>query len=226
MPSAQPPPQTTDDRPRRGDAPRPAPDPAEARDEALLAAHRAGDPGALDELLTAFQDRLFAVCLRMAGDRETARDLTQDAMVKIIQGLDRFDGRSRLSTWMIRVTINTCLSHRRRQRLRDHAPLDAIADPDAHAPHGAHLADHREPTPDDRVEHQRQTRVLYAGLQRIDPAQRAIIVLRDAHGLDYARIAEILDVPRGTVKSRLFRARSALRDAMALAEQEPETTRD
>src|SRR4029077_1267195 len=82
-----------------------------------------GDRAAWGELLARYQDRLYAVCLRMVGDRDAAADLTQDAFVKVIQGLDSWDGRSKLSTWMIRVTMNVCLSHLRSEKLGRDASL-------------------------------------------------------------------------------------------------------
>ncbi len=202
------------------------PEQADARDLALLRAHRAGDQTALSELLTAYQDRLFGVCLRMLADPDEARDMTQDAMVRIIQGLHQFNGRSKLSTWMIRVAMNACLTGLRRKKLRRHVSLEddtgsryqrktsdnASSGPTAgtagHAPSHAAM----EPDPASSVELAEERRTLYAALERLEPEQRAMLILRDMQGLDYRQIAEVLDVPEGTVKSRLFRARAALRE--------------
>jgi len=200
---------------------------ADARDLALLRAHRAGDQTALTELLTAYQDRLFGVCLRMLGDPDEARDMTQDAIVRIIQGLHQFNAKSKLSTWMIRVAMNTCLTGLRRKKLRRHASLDSaessrqVRKTSDNAPSGpmagtaGHAQSHAamEPDPALRVELAEERRTLYAALERLEPEQRAMLILRDMQGLDYRQIAEVLDVPEGTVKSRLFRARAALRDA-------------
>jgi RNA polymerase sigma-70 factor (ECF subfamily) len=202
----------------------PTRDPQDDRDAALIAAHRAGDASALAELLGHYQDRLFGVCLRMVGDHESARDLVQDAMVKIIQGLDSFDGRAKLSTWLIRVTMNACLTHLRREKLRRHASLDAPVRSRADAGEGGAthkdlLADDAEPAAAARVQRRDDLRRLSDALLRIDPVQRGIILLRDVHGLDYRQIAQVLDVPEGTVKSRLFRARLALREQVERLEK-------
>lgn len=200
--------------------PRHMPDPAEARELALLHAHLAGDPGALEDLLTAYQDRLFAVCFRMVGDAELARDLTQDAMVKIIQGIDRFSGRSKLSTWMIRVTMNVCLTELRRLKLRRHASLDRPLrdrNADEGPSHASSLPEH-EPGPPSSVEQRELTERLSTAMRLIGNDQRALLILRDLQSLDYRQIAELLDVPVGTVKSRLFRARVALREQMEALE--------
>lgn len=193
-----------------------SPDPitiADAQEDRLLRAHRAGDPRALEQLLLAVQPRLMAICVRMCRDQQDARDLCQDAMVRIIRGLPDFSGRSRLSTWMIRVTMNVCLTDRRRSLLRRTSSLDA---PPARGEEGsATIPGHdsaREPTPFERIELGEELRLLSEGLARLDPEPRAILILRDAQGLDYAEIAEVMGIPQGTVKSRLFRARVMLRE--------------
>jgi RNA polymerase sigma-70 factor (ECF subfamily) len=207
---------------------------ADREDRAIVARIRAagiGDRSAWAELLTRYQDRLFGVCVRMVHDRETAADLTQDAFVKILQGLDSWDGRSRLSTWMIRVTMNVCLSHLRAAKLRRHASLEGeiaaslirgAGDNKSPITGGPLFASGREPQPGESVQHTEQRRQLLAGLAALDPDQRAIIVLRDVQGLDYDQIGAALGLPVGTVKSRLFRARLALRQ---LLDNPPESSR-
>lgn len=189
-----------------------------ARERVLLERIRAGDHDAWTELLTAEQDRLYSMCLRMVGDRELASDLTQEAMVKIIQGIDSYDGRSRLTTWMYRVAMNLCLSKLRSEKLRQHASLDRPMASGDGARSGARYSSSfeqtREPDADQVVQDQQRRRELAEALGRVSPDQRAILILRDARGLDYAQIAEILEIAQGTVKSRLFRARLALRHAI------------
>ncbi|MGH7131642.1 MAG: RNA polymerase sigma factor [Phycisphaerales bacterium] len=179
----------------------------------LVRAIQAGDTRAWSGLLARYQDRLFAVCYRMVPDRTTAADLTQDAMVKIIQGLTSFDGTAKVSTWMIRVTMNVCLSHLRGAKLRRHASLEATSSGSERGAIADRLAS-GEPGVDQGVQQQEALRLVAAGLDRLEAEQRAILVLRDVRGLDYDQIAEILGTAVGTVKSRLFRARAALRDAV------------
>ena len=187
----------------------------------MVKAIQGGDSSAWSRLLTRYQDRLFGVCVRMVGDREQASDLTQDAMVRIIEGIKTYDGRAKLSTWMIRVTMNVCLSKLRSEKLRRHASLDAGLDSGGSGgDRGRGSAERvpdlqvREPAAELSVEREETRRLVAAALLRILPEQRAILVLRDSKGLEYEQIAEVLDVPVGTVKSRLFRARSALREAL------------
>lgn len=200
----------------------------------LIEAVRGGQPGAWSSLLSQYQDRLFGVCVRMLGpgtrSRQTAADLCQDAMVKIIQGLPTFDGSAKFSTWAIRVTMNVCLSHLRGAKLRAHASLDEHAHGHAGTADGAgRLAfdrsgtrgsglPGREPNAPSSVLRDEQRSLIAAALVRIDPDQRSILVLRDVRGLDYDQIAHVLGVAVGTVKSRLFRARAALRQAVEAME--------
>jgi RNA polymerase sigma-70 factor (ECF subfamily) len=153
----------------------------------------------------------------MLRDHEQAADLTHDALIKVIEGLDRYDGRAKLSTWVIRVTMNCCLSHLRKQKLRRHASLDEPIEgggtmgQNLGSEMGVNPGGMAEPTGAERVERTEEEEVLVAALAAIDPQMRAVLVLRDLQGLDYQQMTEVLGLPVGTVKSRLFRARTALR---------------
>lgn len=206
-------------------------EPGEQAERALVQAiRRAGTgPEAREQwsrLVNLYQRRLFAVCLRMVGNPQTAQDLTQDVFVKVIQGLNTWDGRSRLSTWMVRVAMNVCLSHLRAAKVRKTTSLDAGWGGTSFAPSlvrsggassesvrtiGGNLA---EPAGGLSVERDEERRIVASALGELDPDQRAIIVLRDVQGLDYQQIASVLGLEVGTVKSRLFRARLALRNLL------------
>lgn len=209
----------------------PAPHPGtddDAIDRAIVARIRRAGLGsrpAWAELLTRYQSRLYGVCLRMVGEPNTAADLTQDAFIKVLQGLETWDGRSKLSTWMIRVTMNVCLSHLRGAKLRAHASLDtSIAgslmrggtpeDVGDRSSSGSGHAQTRELEPGEGVEREQRRRQVSRALSSLEPEQRSVLVLRDVQGLDYQQIAQVLGVAEGTVKSRLFRARLALREAI------------
>lgn len=186
----------------------------QAHDRALVERIRGGDASAWDELLAAYQHRLFTVCMRMLGRRDLAEEAAQDTMVRLMEGLSSYDGRARLSTWIIRVAMNVCLSRLRRERHRRHPSLDGSADVGAaDRPEPRHTQT-AEPSPASGVELSEQRDRLAAALRFIGDDQRAILILRDVQGLDYDEIARVLEVPVGTVKSRLFRARAALRAAM------------
>jgi RNA polymerase sigma-70 factor (ECF subfamily) len=192
-------------------------------EQRLLAAHRDGDPAALGTLLRGYQRRIYGVCARMVRGPEEAADLTQDALIRVIEGIDSYDGRAALSTWVIRVTMNCCLSHLRKEKLRRHASLDEPArGAEAGGSLGANLPDSAEPGPGGRVQSSEDRIRLLIALEGLDPASRAILVLRDLQELDYQQVGAVLDLPIGTVKSRLFRARAALREALERLETDEE----
>ncbi len=186
-----------------------------ARERALLAAMRAGDRTARDELVLGCEERVYATCVRMVGDPELARDLAHDTLVKAIVGLADFDGRSRVSTWVTRIAMNVCLTELRRRRVRRAASLEALAEQWVGEPGAGRWGlEGREPGASERVEGEEELARLGLAMLSLAPDQRAILMLRDLHDLDYRQIAETLGVAVGTVKSRLFRARVALREAM------------
>jgi RNA polymerase sigma-70 factor (ECF subfamily) len=166
----------------------------------LVAAARDGDRDALDALLRRHYDRLYAVCRRMTGNDADALDATQDALIAIVRGLPRFRAGARFSTWAYRVATNACLDERRRRRRR---PEPGLPDLDRARGATASAAD----GVDARVDIDR-------ALTSVAPEFRAPVVLRDLCGLDYAEIAEVLDVPVGTVKSRIARGRAALAELL------------
>jgi RNA polymerase sigma-70 factor, ECF subfamily len=153
-------------------------------------------------------------------DEHTAQDLTQDTFVKVIKGLKSWDGRSALSTWITRVTMNVCLTHLRSAKVRAHSSLNApFASSLTRAGHSerssensgiSQIAD-RELLSDSRVQQRERSGAIAKALSSLEPEVRSILVLRDVQDLDYEQIAQALDIPVGTVKSRLFRARLALR---------------
>jgi len=203
------------------------------RDIDLVQRIRAGDTSLWPEFIARYQDRLFAVCLRLVHNRDLASDLTQDTFVKVIQNLEKYDGRSKLSTWLIRVAMNVSLSKLRSEKLRRHASLDApiggtggggggrntFGGRDGEGPsRGSQIAHNAEHSGLTGVERDQERQSLLAALRLVEDEQRAILILRDGHGLEYEQIAEALGVAVGTVKSRLFRARLALREAIGRLE--------
>ncbi|MEO0586756.1 MAG: RNA polymerase sigma factor, partial [Planctomycetota bacterium] len=193
-------------------------------EEQLIAEIKAGNKSALGLLLESQQSRLYHVCLRMLGNADDASEACQDAIVKIIQSIGEFRGESRLSSWMIRIAMNQSLTLMRRQKVRRAVSLEAPAGSrgDQATELRRTLADGREPGPAQRVEWDERRERVAAALASVDPDHRRVLVLRDVDGMDYAQIAEVLEVAVGTVKSRLFRARAALRERIEAMEAEPE----
>ena len=158
-----------------------------------MAAARAGDTGALDRLLRIHYDRLYALCRRVTGDDADALDACQEALIAIARRLDRFDGRSTFATWAYRVTTNACFDELRRRRRR---PLAAVMDERA--------------SPGDVGEATAVRLDVDAALRRLPVEYRAAVVLRDLCELSYDEIGEALEIPPGTVRSRIARGRAQL----------------
>jgi len=171
---------------------------------------------ALERLLTRHERQLYATCRRMVRDHETARDLAQDTLVRVIGAIDSFDGRARFTTWMTQIAINVCISYLRKQKHRRGPSLDsAIGDGDP----PRNRLESTEPPPARRVELDDDLNRVDRAMQALSGEQRAILVLRDVRGFEYREIAEALHLPVGTVKSRLFRARQALREEVEALER-------
>jgi len=159
--------------------------------------------------------RVYGLCFRLLGKREEASDAAQAVMLRLVQVLGQYDARSRFSTWTYRVTTNVCISRMRSAKVRHTLSLSSAEGADGEArysPVG------REPDPQRGVERQDAARRLGLALASLEPDQRAILILRDGQDLSYEHIAGVLEVGLGTVKSRLFRARTALRAAMEESE--------
>ena len=195
-----------------GAQPRPIP----FEDAELVERVKAGETQAYGELVRKYQDRVFNACWRICGHLEDARDLTQEAFLKAFEGLAGFRQQSGFYTWVFRVAVNLALSHRRSAKRRRTVSLESSS-----GPKGGQADDLRrrargasDGDPATLVsDADSQARVIRA-LHLLDDEQRAVVVLRDIEGLDYHEIGSILDIPPGTVKSRLHRARMALREAL------------
>jgi len=190
------------------------------RETQLIAQVRRGDRGALGELLGAYHRQVYHVCLRMVSHPEDAADVTQDALAKAIEHIDSFKGDSKLSTWLFRIAMNLSISHLRKRKVRKAASLETAGQQgddgydDQATSLKSMMIDGREPAPDHRVETDEQVERLHEAIGELDEDLRAAILLRDLQDMDYQQIAEVMGIPVGTVKSRLFRARLALRQKL------------
>ncbi|MBI1368852.1 MAG: sigma-70 family RNA polymerase sigma factor [Planctomycetes bacterium] len=186
------------------------------RERQLVDQVQRGDRGALGELLGAYHKRVYHVILRMVSNTEDAADLTQEVLLRAIKHADHFKGEAKFSTWLLRIAMNLAISHLRRSRVRQAVSLEheIAGGADQATPLKNLISQQREQTPAHGVETQEQLAHLAQALDQLDPSLRSVILLRDLQGMDYQQIAEVLSVPLGTVKSRLFRARLALRSAL------------
>ncbi len=175
-------------------------------DASLVEAAQAGDRFALDQLLRRHYDRVYAVCRRIVGSQRDADDACQEALIKITRSVPRFDGRSSFGTWAYRIATNAALDELRKRQRRP-VPHDDDQSPEAVDPRGARSVE----LVDDRL-------AIDAALAELNDDLRSAVVLRDVADLDYQEIADTLEVPIGTVKSRIARGRAALADTLRIAE--------
>jgi RNA polymerase sigma-70 factor, ECF subfamily len=173
-------------------------------DVRLIEATLTGKSAAFGQLVLKHQDRLFNTLVHLTGNREDARDLTQDAFVQAFLKLDTFKQSCAFYTWLYRIAFNLAATHRRRQRPA--ASVERIRESSGREP----IASDDGPTA--RLEQEERHQQVRDALVRLGDEFRSVVVLREIDGCDYETIAEILDLPVGTVRSRLHRARVQLRD--------------
>jgi RNA polymerase sigma-70 factor (ECF subfamily) len=164
-------------------------------DQALMAAHVAGDPHAFDELVRRNSERLWAFAVRTLGDSHEASDAVQEALLSAFRAAARWRGEASVSTWLHRIVFNACLDRLRRRRAHPTDPLDEDTD---------------VPVPRDPMADRLTVLAVDEALGRLPLAQRAAVVLVDMEGLSIAEAAHVLGVREGTVKSRAARGRYRL----------------
>ena len=177
-------------------------------DKELAERAKAGDQSAFEQLVLDNQNRVYALALRLCGDREEAADLAQEAFVKAWKGLSSFQGESSFATWVYRLTTNVCIDHLRKKKRRE--GVEPAVSLDGEDSGWAEPAD-RDSDPQLILERSERGRALARGLARLPDWQRRVLVLRELSGLSYQEIADTLGVDLGTVKSRIARARLSLR---------------
>lgn len=193
-------------------------------DQDLVRRAAAGDQQAFAQLVQRHQDRVYRLCLRIMGNPDDAHDAAQDTFLSLFRKLDQFRGDAAFTTWLHRVGVNACYDSLRRKK---RAPLLRAVDDDA-APR------EQGPATVDHADEVVGTLDVGRALAQIREDYRVVLVLADVQDLAHDQIAQILDVPVGTVKSRVHRGRLALAKAMGLSrpadspsgEREPEPTFD
>lgn len=175
--------------------------------DTLIRQAAAGDAMAFETLMAPYERQLYALCLRIAGNREDALDCAQEAMLRIWRAMPKYRYQSALTTWCYRIATNTCLDLLRRQKYRPSVLLDAMTE-DGFSP--AEDETHAS-NPEASYESSARKRALNEAIAALPANMRAALVLRDVEGLPYDEISEILALPVGTVKSRINRAREKLK---------------
>ena len=159
----------------------------------LVNQFRQGDSDAMERLILKYQNRIYNVILKICSDPDDAAELTQETFVKVIENIHKFEGRSKFYTWAFRVAVNLTLNYCQMQVLKEF------------------LSDENSPDPEAVAQNKELCEMAVQALMKLDDAQRAVVVLRDIEGMNYAQIADVLNIELGTVRSRLSRARGRLR---------------
>ena len=170
-------------------------------DAHLISKHLQGDRQASQALVERYQDLVYSLAWRMLGDGEEARDAAQEVFLSALEALPRFRGESAFSTWLYRIAANTCItrSKLRRQRRTREVPAEDWDPPDEHSPSSLEL-----------VEQGQRDHLLHQAVAELPEPYRLVIVLHYFQELTGAQVAQVLKVPEGTVKARLFRAQRLL----------------
>ncbi len=176
----------------------------------LIARLQARDETAFEELIRLYEKKIYALCVRMCGNAEDAEEAAQDTFLALWRGIDRFRQESALSTWIYRLASNACIDLMRRRRkseggvsLDDEALFLDAADP--------------APQPPQALEQREAQRLLQEGLMSLPAEYRSILLLREVEGLSYSEISETLELELGTVKSRISRGRTLLRNFLSVS---------
>ncbi len=186
-------------------------------DRVLIRQCRDGDSVAMERLILRYQNRIYNVILKMCGDLDDAAELTQETFVKVIENIDKFEGRSGFYTWAFRIAVNLTLNFCQKNAKLNLRSLDTEQEQcsdQARQFLGEFLSDDSSPDPVAIAQNKELYEIALKALMKLDDAQRAVIVLRDIEGMNYTQISKVLDIELGTVRSRLSRARNKLNRIM------------
>jgi RNA polymerase sigma-70 factor (ECF subfamily) len=186
-------------------------------DSSLVRQSQHGDSDAMEQLILKYQNRIYNVILKICADPDDAAELTQETFVKVIENIDKFEGKSQFYTWAFRIAVNLTLNYRQKNARLEISSLDAESQQEENRAAQAmkeFLKDDNSPDPVELAQNKELCDLTIKALLQLDEPQKAIVILRDIEGMNYAQIAEVLDIELGTVRSRLSRARGRLREIL------------
>lgn len=197
----------------------------EARERQWIKQAQKGDTSAFENLALQYQKRIYNIALRMLDNPEDAADMTQEVLIKMYRALPKFRGDSAFSTWVYRITVNTCRDMLRRNYKHKENLLLDFGESDDKDDNRREIADYSA-IPEELLLQNEAESYLVALIDGLTPKYRMVVTLREISGLSYQEIADALQITLGTVKSRLSRARKCMQDqVLTNAEQSPHLLR-
>jgi RNA polymerase sigma-70 factor (ECF subfamily) len=184
-------------------------------DDVLVQQCRQGDSAAMERLICKYQNRIYNTILKICANPDDAAELTQDTFVKVIENIDKFEGRSSFYTWAFRIAMNLTLNHCKRSSKLTFTSLETERKENNWRPKQIlkeFLRNDASPDPAIVAQNRELCVLVQKALMELDDTRRTVIVLRDIEGMNYAQIAMVLELELGTVKSRISRARNNLRE--------------
>lgn len=180
-------------------------------DEVLVQKSKNGDMDAFDELVRRYESKIYGLAYRFMGNHADASDLAQDTFIRLYQALEGFRGDAAFSTWLYRIAANICRDELRKRQRRRSVSMDEMMDA---SPANTPTADDSY-SPEETVQRREVQRQVQLCLNQLSDDHRLILIMREIHGLSYEEIAGVLQCSLGTVKSRISRARNALKEKMS-----------
>ncbi len=183
-----------------------------AEEKALIERCKRGDMGAFNDLVRKYEKQVYNFAYRLTGNYDDANDIAQEAFLRVYNAIGSFRGDASFTTWLFRITTNVFLDDRKRARAHPHASLDEYMELEESSV--ARQIEDPSPSPEAITEEKERAQILQEAIHSLPEYQRAMVSLYHTQQKSYEEIAEIMDLPIGTVKSRLNRARLALKEKL------------
>lgn len=185
----------------------------ERTDEELMFLYRDGEQAAFTELVRRYKNKIVSTAYRVVGDYAKAEDVAQETFLRVHRNADRYRSIAKFSTWIYTIALNVSRNELRNTKRKRLVSLDAFGrDPDSDADTGGYDIPDESALPDQDVERRELRRIFNTAIRKLPERYRTVFILRDVQGLTYEEMAEILHVPKGTVKSRMNRARQKFKE--------------
>ncbi|MGE5632629.1 MAG: sigma-70 family RNA polymerase sigma factor [Caulobacteraceae bacterium] len=181
----------------------------------LIKKSKSGDIESFELLISSYDKKAYNIALRMMGNEEDAKDMAQEALIRVFKAVKDFKEQSSFSTWLYRIVTNVCLDELRRRKKEKTVSLENTVETDSGEMRLEVCSD--KETPENVYERLEQRQLIKDAIKELNEEYRSVIILRDIQGFSYEEISSMLDCSLGTIKSRINRARSALRDKLKLS---------